>query len=74
MLEVDGVGMVIVIDVMDGNLPTPINGEGKVNDANGDPQLQIDDEVEVDNADSDPCLKLMVKAKPKMSMATPYYN
>lgn len=37
MLEVDGVGMVIVIDVMDGNLPTPINGEGKVNDANGDP-------------------------------------
>jgi len=37
VLEVNGVGMVVVIYVIDGDPPAPMDGEGEVEGDDGDP-------------------------------------
>ena len=56
--------------------PTLIDGEGKANDANGNPSSKLKMKSKLMMSIVTPCFKLMAKAKPKMPMATlaPIHN
>ena len=62
LLEVNDVDVVDVTYFIDGDPPTPVDGEGEVKDANGNPLLQNVGKGEVEDVEAIPCSKLVEKA------------